>query len=196
MVYYFHSKPIASVFKLRLESCTTQWYFMWPHPSITSMSGLILIFSSCPRLKVHHNSNNLHSWNMKIFLLLLGLHGQDYYFVLKPISEVFNPLQGWRLCSGLNTSLDYDTNNNSEFPENLESLVLVTSLNANHKLVRVIYHSLHTAKLGNKPAKNSMKTESPSSENQLLPQKESNIKAGTERVTEQYWVAGTAQLEV
>jgi len=82
--------------------------------------------------------------------------------------------------------LDYDTNNNSEFPENLESLVLVTSLNANHKLVRVIYHSLHTAKLGNKPAKNSMKTESPSSENQLLPQKESNIKAGTERVTEQY----------
>lgn len=157
MVYCFHSKPIAFVFKLRLQSCTTQLYFMRPHPSITSMSGLILIFSSCPRLKVHLNSNKLHSWNMRICLLFLGLHGQDYYFVSKPISDVFNLLQGWRFCSGLKTCLGCAASNNSEFPENLEFLVPVTALDSNHKLARVIYHSLHTARLGNKTAKNSMR---------------------------------------
>lgn len=196
MVYCFHSKPIASVFKLRLQSCTTQWYFMRLHPSITSMSGLILIFSSCPRLEVHLNSNKLHSWNMRICLLLLGLHGQDYYFVSKPISDVFNPLQGWRLSLDLNTCLGYIANNNSEFPENSESQVPVTALDSNHKLARVICHSWHTAKLGNKTAKNSIRAGLPSSENWLLAQKESEIRAGTERVTEQYWVAETALLEV
>lgn len=172
----FHSKPIASVFKLKLQSCTTQWYFMWPHPSITSVSGLILIFSSCPRLKVHLNSNKLHSWNMRICLLLLGLHGQDYYFVLKPISDVFNPLQGWRLCSSLNTCLNY--------------------VDSNHKLVKAIYHSLCTVRFGNRTAKTSMRAGLPSSENRLFAQKQNERRAVTERGTEQYWVAETALLKV
>lgn len=62
-------------------------------------------------------------------------------------------------------------NNNSEFPENLwfqkvplKSLVLVTPLDSNHKLVRVIYHSFHTARLGNKTPKNSMRAGLASSE--------------------------------
>lgn len=71
MVHCFHSKTIASAFKLQLQSSFTQWYFLWPHSSIRSMSRLILIFSSYPRLKIPYNMNNFHSRNMMICLLLL-----------------------------------------------------------------------------------------------------------------------------
>lgn len=188
MVYCFHSKPITSVFKLRLQSCTAQWCFMQPHPSITSMSRLILIFPSCTRQKVHLNSNKLHIWDMRTCLVLLDLHATDYYFALKPISDVFDPLWGPKLkfSPSLNTCLGC-------VDKISQPLGLETAFNSNREWWEWSSKACVQAGLEIKLQRAALEQ---AWQAVRTDQKVSLTTAITKIVTKRYWVADSALLEM